>query len=158
MVRSPSGHQGPSEVHLPAGNNSFCLLNKLLSMLRHSFPLKSSQANCSASSIALQSYLSGLLLNTKSLFSDGNSPVCSDGSTPQKPERPPRGGPCSDGRFFPFKPAMRKLNLLYSQTQPCFFASTPSCGGASPVCPDGSALSTEGRRPCTGGRSDLEEL
>ena len=30
--------------------------------------------------------------------------------------------------------------------------STPSCGGASPVCPDGSALSTTGRRPCTGGR------
>merc|ERR1712107_943290 len=42
----------------------------------------------------------------------------------QKPEKP---GPCSDG-------------------------STQSCGGASPVCPDGSALSTTGRRPCTGGR------
>merc|ERR1712211_212932 len=47
---------------------------------------------------------------------DGSSPLCSDGSAPQKPEKP---GPCSDG-------------------------STPSCGGATPVCPDGSALSTTG--------------
>ena len=30
------------------------------------------------------------------LSSDGSSPLCSDGSAPQKPERP---GPCSDGRF-----------------------------------------------------------
>merc|ERR1712107_749207 len=52
------------------------------------------------------------------------APLCSDGSAPQKSEKP---GPCSDG-------------------------STPSCGGTSPVCPDGSALSTTGQRPCTGGR------
>ena len=36
--------------------------------------------------------------------------------------------------------------------------STPSCGGASPVCPDGSALSTTGRRPCTGGRWNMTKM
>merc|ERR1711982_95356 len=57
--------------------------------------------------------------------SDGGRPACADGSRPERPPRGQRGPPT---------------------------CSTPSCGGASPVCPDGSPLNTESRRPCTGGR------
>ena len=41
---------------------------------------------------------------------------------------------------------------ILRKVKPPKLCSTPSCGGASPVCPDGSPLNTEGRRPCTGGR------
>ena len=120
-------------------------------------------------------------IRRKNLFSDGNSPVCSDGSAPQKPERK---GPCSDGRFLTFNfdqiweialelilycwhiTSRWKTNSTWEIWTGQYFEvktnpspwSTPTCGGASPVCPDGSALSTEGRRPCTGGRWDPVNL
>ena len=44
------------------------------------------------------------------------------------------------------------IQTNYEKAKLAFIHSTPTCGGASPVCPDGSSLSTEGRKPCTGGR------
>merc|ERR1712154_14776 len=73
-------------------------------------------------------------------------PKCTDNSKPtsckdgNKPTRPDGGGPptCSDGN----RPLCKDGNEPV-RPPPCKDGSTPSCTGASPVCPDDSPLNTD---------------
>ena len=182
MDQGPRGHQGASEVPPPAGRFTHSITHPpacqvqlfpsnlflcFIIVLLQDYPGPTFLNNHPSSSFTLHLHIRSF---KKTFFSDGSSPVCSDGSAPQKPDRPPRGGPCSDGRFFSpprlsytldhaiivcmNSKATLKSNaaLIISKS----LHSTPTCGGASPVCPDGSALNTESRRKCTGGRWGLD--
>merc|ERR1712002_447282 len=79
---------------------------------------------------------------SKPTCSDGNRPACADGTTPTKQGRgPPKCGDgskpaCSDGN----RPDTCADGSTPTRRGPCSDGTKPSCGGADPVCPDGSAL------------------